>query len=246
MPFNRKQAATGFQKLAKEFAGIVPQAAASLAEEVALDYQEAARRAGALLTETYRAGLLAKIPGLAKLIARNMESARLFRQFHGYEVNVGILLSGRSQGARSRDAAITCGLLPQLLPNHPAFRRKAYRGKSPDKQAMLTELQRAAAACLWLADQVEAEGRARATAARDRSDRIAATKALADFANARRKRKTAMAWKDIAAQWLTKHVASTPANGDRLTWRQFYYAWRKHYGDASSKRAARPRAGSRK
>jgi hypothetical protein len=182
--------ATEILVLAEEFGRIASGAPAGSLEDVALDYHDAAERAGTVLMEAYRAGLLAKIPGLAKLIGRGLEPARLFKQFHGYEVNVGVLLSARPAGARARDTSMTCGLLPQLLPDHPVFRRRAFRGKNADRRALMAELRRAAEACKWLAEQTSAEVGDQPEASRGRTRKKAAAKALANSANTRRTRKT--------------------------------------------------------
>jgi hypothetical protein len=245
MQSNRKRIAVKFQGLARAFGGMGRRVPARSVEDVALDYHEAAQRAGILLVEAYRTGLLPKVPGLARLLDRGLDGARLFKQFHGYEVSAAVLLSGCLEPSPG-DAALTCGLLPQLLPDHPVFRPQSYRGKNPDKQALLTELRRAREACKWLAARIGGQGGDESPVSRGRSAGKATTKDLADFANTRRKRKTKMAWKDITSEWLVKHPEATVVDGAPLTWRHFCNAWRTCYGEKSSKRAKRPRARSRK
>ncbi len=170
--------ASGFRALANKFAGITTGARSQSLEDAALEYHDTAGRAGTLLAESYRAGLLADIPGLAKLIGRHLEPARLFKQFQGYEVNVGFLLSVSSSDSQPRDAAVTCGLLPQLLGDHPVFRRRTYQGKNADRQAFETELQRATEACKWLAGKIVAAGKA-PSSTKSRSGKKSRTKAAA-------------------------------------------------------------------
>jgi hypothetical protein len=186
MQSDRKRIASEIRALAKEFSRIASCAPAGSPADVALAYHDVAERGGALLIEAYQAGLLVEVPGLAKLIDRGLEPARLFKQFHGYEVNVGVLLSGDSPDSQSRDTAMTCGLLPQLLPSHPVFRSKAYRGKNANKRALLTELRRAAEACKWLAEQTIAGGREPAVASKSRRGKKTVVKVLADCAKTRR------------------------------------------------------------
>jgi hypothetical protein len=186
---DRKRMAVGFRALAKEFGRLGQGVPARSMEDTALDYHDAAQRAGALLVVAYRAGLLAKIPGLARLIGRRMDEARLFKQFHGYEVNVGVLLSGRPGSPPPRDAAMTCGLLPQLLPDDPVFRGRTYSGKNADKQALRTELRRAAKACKWLAERIVAATSEQPPAAKGRSGKKA-TPAARTGAKTPRKRTT--------------------------------------------------------
>jgi hypothetical protein len=165
-------------------------AAARSVEDVALDYHEAAQRAGHLLVEAYRTGLLPKIPGLAKLVSRGLDEARLFRQFHGYEVNAGILLSGCPCKSGSRDAALTCGLLPQLLPDHPVFRARSYSDRSPDREALLIELRRAREACKWLAAQIGGRSGGQAPSPKAQFARKTTAKPAAGIAKTRGRRKT--------------------------------------------------------
>lgn len=153
MQSSPKKMAANFRGLARAFGGLRRKWQTRPIEDVALDYHEAAKRAGTLLIEAHRTGLLPNIPGLAKLVSRGLDEARLFKQFHGYEVNTAVLLSGGGE-PQPHDAELTCGLLPQLLPDHPAFHPQSYRGKSPDQEALLTELRRAQEACKWLGAQI--------------------------------------------------------------------------------------------
>jgi hypothetical protein len=235
MASDRKCVIANFQALAEEFGSMISLVPQRAAEDIALDYHDAAQRAGALLDEACRAGLLAKVPGLVKLVDRGMDAARLFRQFHGYEVNAAVLLPRRSRKPGPGSAALTCGLLPQLLPNHPVFGQREVRDHNPDQQAILAELQRAQAACDFLAAQV-------APVPKIRSAKKPTTKPIADFAEKLRKRTPGIAWKEIAQRWLSKHPGATGDDGAPLTWRHAYYAWRKHYGNPSPKRTKRPRA----
>jgi hypothetical protein len=148
-----KKMAANFRGLARVFGGMRRKWQSLPIEDIALDYHEAAKRAGTLLVEAYRTGLLPGIPGLPKLVSRGLDEARLFKQFHGYEVNTAVLLSGHDE-SQPGNTGLTCGLLPQLLPDHPAFQPQSYRGKSSDQQALLTELRRAQEACKWLAAQI--------------------------------------------------------------------------------------------
>jgi hypothetical protein len=225
---HRKRTAVNFRALAKELGKMARGAPARSAEDVAFDYHDAAERAGALLVEAHRRGLLPKVPGLARLVNRDLDPALLFRQFHGYEVNTAVLLSGCRE-PQPRDAALTCGLLPQLLPAHPVFRPRSYRGATADTEAVLAELRRAAEACKWLAAQIGNQG-GPPPAPDGKPGRKTTAKALADFADTRRSRETKTTWKEIAAQWLAKHPGAAGADGNPLTWRHVYHAWRKHYG----------------
>ena len=146
-----KCVAANFQAIGEEFLAIVRGAAGRTVEEVASDYQDAAQRAGDLLIDACQCQLLQDIPDLAKLVAKDANGARLFRDFHGYEVNAGVLLPLRPDDHEPRHAAITCGLLPKLFPDDPVFHPHRYDHKDAERQAMTVNLVRAAAACRFLA-----------------------------------------------------------------------------------------------
>ena len=235
MRSGRKHWVIGFRKLASAFQGLIPGVPDRPIEDVAMDYRDYAREAGELLVAAYDPGLLARIPGLAKLMERKMEPARLFRQFHGYEVNAAVLLPVPPGEGGPGSLPLTCGLLPQLLADHPVFRRQVYRGNNPDAEAMVTELHRAAEACNWLCEVIGAGGRK--TTAKARLTKRPTPRALADFAHKRRNGKAVMAWSEIAQQWFAKHPEATTIDGNPLTWRHFYHAWKRHFGDSLPKEA---------
>lgn len=168
MQSSPKKMAAKFRGLARAFGGLRRKWQARPIEDVALDYHDAAKRAGTLLIEAYRAGLLPGIPGLPKLVSRGLDEARLFKQFHGYEVNTAVLLSGHDK-SQPGNTGLTCGLLPQLLPDHPAFQPQSYRGKSPEQEALLTESRRAQEACKWLAAQIISRVSEKSPASKTRS-----------------------------------------------------------------------------
>jgi hypothetical protein len=189
MQSGEKQLAGKFRGLARTFGGLGRRAQATSAEDVAFDYYQAAQRAGTLLREACRSGLLPEIPGLAKLVARKIDEARLFKQFHGFEVNAAVLLSGCCE-TKPDSAAVTCGLLPQLLPGHPAFRPRSYRGKTPEQEALLTELRRAREACRWLADQIAGSDREAPPGSKRRPVKKATRRVPAPVAKTGRKYRT--------------------------------------------------------
>ncbi len=189
MKANRKQVAARFRGLARAFGGIGRRATGRSVEEAALDYHEAAERAGVLLVEAHQSGLLPEVPGLAKLLARDLDAARLFKQFHGYEVNTAALLTGCCEPPPA-DAVLTCGLLPRLLPDNAIFRPRSYRGNDGGKEALLTELERAREACKWIAAQIDGRRGDESPAPKSRSATKTSAKTASRLAKARRNSRT--------------------------------------------------------
>ena len=185
----KKRIVVELRGLARSFGGMSRKVSDRSAEDMAVDYQNAARQGGTLLIDAFRAGLLPKTPGLARLIARDLDEARLFRQFHGYEDNAAVLLSGVSK-PKPGEAAVTCGLLPQLLPEHPVFRSRSYRGRSPEREALLTDLRRAREACVWLAARIAGQGEGESAATKRRPAKKTIAKPSAKASKTRQKCKT--------------------------------------------------------
>ncbi len=73
-----------------------------------------------------------------------------------------------------------------------------------------------------------------------RSGRKPTTKALARFANTRRKRNPPTTWRDIAVEYLVAHPQATNENGNQLTRDDVRGAWRREYGDKKPKSRERP------